>query len=126
MDEDRAALIAWLAESETNRQAFVQEHVRGIKAQIRHLREQRGWSQRRLANAAGLHTRTILSAEDDRAKLPSIQALKAIARAFDVALDIRFMAFSAALGLPGVTAGVPSWEEEVAAGVFEGAGVETD
>lgn len=76
------------------RAAYVDENVRtGIAHQIRALREQRGWSQKKLAEVLGKPQSVVSRIEDpDYGKL-SIQTLLEIAEALDIALLIRYVAF---------------------------------
>lgn len=76
------------------RAAYVDENVRtGIAYQIRALREQRGWSQKKLAEVLGKPQSVVSRIEDpDYGKL-SVQTLLEIAEALDIALLIRYVAF---------------------------------
>jgi transcriptional regulator with XRE-family HTH domain len=72
----------------------VAEHVRtGISYQIRALRAQRGWSQKKLAEEIGKPQSVVSRLEDpDYGKL-SVQTLLEVASAFDVALLIQYVNF---------------------------------
>lgn len=62
-----------------------------IANQIKGLREQAGWSQKRLAQAIGTAAPAISKLENVNDKtFPSVRTLRKIAAAFDVALIIRF------------------------------------
>jgi transcriptional regulator with XRE-family HTH domain len=76
------------------REAYVGENVRtAIAYQIRALREQRGWSQKKLAEILGKPQSVLSRIEDpDYGKL-SVQTLLEVARAFDVALLIQYVDF---------------------------------
>src|ERR1700721_2321265 len=76
------------------REAYVEENVRtGIAYQIRALREARGWSQKKLAEAMGKPQSVLSRIEDpDYGKL-SIQTLLEVASAFDIALIVQFADF---------------------------------
>lgn len=77
------------------REAYVAEHVRtGIAYQIRALRDQRGWTQKKLSEVLNRPQSVVCRLEDpDYGKL-SVQTLLNIASAFDVALLIKFVTFS--------------------------------
>lgn len=64
-----------------------------IATQIRVLREQRDWSQERLAEAAGMQQSRISALEDANYSGWSIKTLKRLARAFDVPLLVEFGTF---------------------------------
>jgi transcriptional regulator with XRE-family HTH domain len=80
--------------SKPYRQAYVAEHVRtGIAYQIRSLRAQRGWSQKRLAEEMGKPQSVVSRLEDpDYGKL-SVQTILEGAAAFDVALLVQYISF---------------------------------
>jgi ribosome-binding protein aMBF1 (putative translation factor) len=56
---------------------------------VRELREQRGWSQTRLARAAGM-TQSAMARFEAGGTVPTLTVLERIASALDVALDVRF------------------------------------
>lgn len=64
-----------------------------IATQIRVLREQRGWTQAQLAEAAGMKQSRICALEDANYSSWSVTTLKRLARAFDVPLDVEFGTF---------------------------------
>lgn len=64
-----------------------------IATQIRVLREQRGWTQGELAEAAGMKQSRICALEDANYSRWSTTTLKRLARAFDVPLRISFGTF---------------------------------
>jgi transcriptional regulator with XRE-family HTH domain len=80
--------------SKPYRQAYVAEHVRtGIAYQIRSLRAQRGWSQKRLAEEMGKPQSVVSRLEDpDYGKL-SVQTILEWAAVFDVALLVQYISF---------------------------------
>ncbi len=64
----------------------------GLAAQIRALREVRGWSQRELAQKAGISVDGVCRLENPRVGHdPDTRPLLKIAAAFDVALVARFL-----------------------------------
>jgi ribosome-binding protein aMBF1 (putative translation factor) len=56
---------------------------------VRELREQRGWSQTRLAEAAGM-TQSAVARFEAGGTVPTLQVLERLARALDVELAVRF------------------------------------
>lgn len=76
------------------RSAYVSEHVRtGVAYQIRALRDQRGWPQKKLAQEMNKPQSVVSRLEDpDYGKL-SIQTLLEVADAFDVALLIQYVSY---------------------------------
>ncbi len=76
------------------REAYVEESVRtGVAYQIRAIREQRGWSQKKLADILGKPQSVVSRIEDpDYGKL-SVQTLLEVAAALDVALLIQYVDF---------------------------------
>lgn len=87
-----------------------------IAAQIRLLREERGWTQAELAERAGTGQSRISSMEQIDYSRWSISTLKKLARVFDVALVVKFDSFGHALDdlttfhPPAVK--VPSYEQD--------------
>ena len=63
-------------------------------AQIRATRERRGWSQHDLAKAAGMAQARISLLENPNYENLSINTLKRVANALDVALVVRFVPYS--------------------------------
>lgn len=77
------------------RDKFVAAHLStNIAAQIQTLREVRGWSQKELADRAGMSPARISVMEDPSYEGLTLSTLKRIASAFDVALITRFGPFS--------------------------------
>ena len=76
------------------RYAYVESHLReAIASQVFFIRESRKLTQSELADLAGTKQPAISRIEKGEASL-SIKSLEAIARAFDVALSVRFVPFS--------------------------------
>jgi transcriptional regulator with XRE-family HTH domain len=69
-----------------------------IATQIKVLREQRGMTQGQLAAAAGMKQPRITVLEDATYSNWSINTLKRFAKAFDVALSVKFETFSRVIG----------------------------
>jgi transcriptional regulator with XRE-family HTH domain len=63
-------------------------------AQIRLMREQRGWSQQELAAKTGMGQARISLLENPNYQNLSLNTLKKVANAFDVALIVRFVSFA--------------------------------
>jgi len=85
--------------------------MRGLYLQIKAMRKQRGWSQKRLAREAGISVMVIWNLEHlPWISWPSIKTLTKLAAAFDVALIVRFAPWSEmvtwALGLPRTDKGL--------------------
>ena len=77
------------------RSAFTDEHVgTGLAFQIRLLREDNGWTQEELAQRASKAQETISQWENPNYGRYSLNTLKELAKAFDVGLLVRFVAFS--------------------------------
>lgn len=67
-----------------------------VAIQIRRLREDRGWTQKELAEKAGTKQSAISKLEDPGYGRSSLSVLQKLAEVFDVALDVAFVPFSAA------------------------------
>jgi transcriptional regulator with XRE-family HTH domain len=77
------------------RDTFVAAHLStNIAAQIQTIREQRGWTKKKLAEKAGMAPSRITVMEDPSYENFSLTTLKRLASAFDVALIARFAPFS--------------------------------
>ena len=90
----REKLIEQLKD-ERYRDAFVSEHIdTGIPFQIRAIRKQRKWTQKELADNAGMLQERISVAENPNYAKFNLKTLKKIASAFGVALVVRFVPIS--------------------------------
>lgn len=77
------------------RAAFVDAHISNtVASQIAALREAKGWTQKRLADEAGMRQSRISHLENPNYENIEIGTLKKLASAFDVALTVRFVPFS--------------------------------
>lgn len=77
------------------RDAFISAHIdTGIPFQIRAIRKQRKWTQKELADHAGMLQERISVAENPNYSRFNLKTLKKIASAFDVALIVRYVPFS--------------------------------
>jgi transcriptional regulator with XRE-family HTH domain len=77
------------------RDAYVSAHVSNtVASQISMLREKEGWTQKQLAQKAGMSQSRISALEDPNYENYEIGTLKRVASAFDVALTVRFTPFS--------------------------------
>lgn len=102
------------------RDAYVSEHVRrGIAAQIRALRDQRGWNQGKLSDLLGKPQSVVSRLEDPGYGKVTVQTLLEIASAYDIALQVRFVSYSTFLQqtrtLTGASMQVPSFQDDLAA-----------
>lgn len=85
-------------ESKRARDAFVEaELINGIASQIRVLRQQRGWSQKDLAEKLGTSQGGISRLEDPSYGRFSIKTLLDLGCIFDVSIVARFLPFSQAV-----------------------------
>lgn len=77
------------------RNAYVEsELINGLAHQIRIVRQQRGWSQKQLAEKLGTTQTTISRLEDPSYGKYSIRTLLALSHVFEVALFVRYQPFS--------------------------------
>lgn len=88
-----------------------------IAAQIKALRDQRGWTQAQLAERAGMRQSRISAMEDINYTSWSVRTLARLAEAFDVALAVCFKSFTERLAdidrfSPGALA-VPSYIDDL-------------
>ncbi len=68
-----------------------------IAAQIKVLREQRGWSQKELADASNLKQEKICAFEDVDYDAWTIKTLRKLAKAFDLTVKLSFEKFSSGI-----------------------------
>jgi len=86
-------LRGYFQDKET-RHIYVDEFLNEyIGTQIKVLREQRGWSQKKLAYETGMKQSRISVLEDVNYYSWSISTLKRLAKAFDVPLNVSFVTF---------------------------------
>lgn len=87
-----------------------------IAAQIRAMREDRGWTQEQLGEYAGMAQETVSLLENPNYGNYTLRTLKRLASAFDVALVVRFTPFSQLVDwmadLSAEDLAVPSFEVE--------------
>lgn len=69
-----------------------------VAAQIKALRDQRGWTQLELAERAGMKQSRISTMENVNYEGWSVRTLARLAEAFDVTLVVKFASFGARLG----------------------------
>lgn len=97
-------------QDKATRDAFVSSQISiPIAFQISALRQQRGWTQKQLAEKAGMLQPRINTLERPSGSEPNLRTLKRLASAFDVALIVRFASFSEVL----------KWAEEFSPDTFE-------
>jgi transcriptional regulator with XRE-family HTH domain len=111
-------LLRRLKASKEYRDAYVASQIDvGLPFQIRALREARGWSQRDLAEHAGMLQPRISAVERPGYGRVNIETLRRLASAFDVALIIRFAPFRELIrwadSFSPDTFGVPSFLDDV-------------
>ncbi len=86
-------------ENKEYRDSFVSSNISNtVSSQIYTLRDQRGWTQKELAQRAGMGQSRIPALEDPNLDNFEVGTLKRIASAFDVALVVRFVPFSELVG----------------------------
>ena len=116
-NEIREQIVNKLSDKEY-RDIFVSEQINTGRAfQIRGLREQRGWSQSELGQRAGMAQSRISVMEDANYSRFSLNTLKRLASAFDVALTVRFDPYRKLvenfIGLDSSALEMPSFTEDV-------------
>jgi len=93
MMNKRDKLIARL-KNKQYRDGFVAAHIKiGIPFQIRALREQRGWTQKELAERIGSNQAWIAQIENPNYSGFSLKTLSKLASIFDIGLIVRFVPF---------------------------------
>ncbi|MEQ1545180.1 helix-turn-helix transcriptional regulator [Methyloglobulus sp.] len=68
-----------------------------IAAQIKVLREQRGWTQKQLAEAAGMKQERVCALEDVDYDAWTVKTLRKLAKAFDLTVKVSFEKFSSGI-----------------------------
>ena len=68
-----------------------------IAAQIKVLRDQRGWTQKQLAEAANMKQERVCALEDVDYDAWTIKTLRKLAKAFDLTIKVSFEKFSSAI-----------------------------
>jgi len=81
-------------EDQEYRREFAGDVGTGLAFQIRMLREKHGWTQEELASRTGKQQETISHWEDPNYGSYTLNSLKSLAGAFDVALVVKFAPFS--------------------------------
>jgi|SRR5579862_6098116 len=88
----------------------------GLPLQLRAMREDRGWTQTKLAERLGTTQNTVSRLENPKTSKPTITTLKRIAEVFDVALIVKFAPFSEFVdsvgGMSIKSVAVPSYDDE--------------
>jgi transcriptional regulator with XRE-family HTH domain len=116
-------MLDGLRASQEYRNAFIEESIcTRIAAQIRALRDARGWNYKQLAELINKKVSWVYRLEDPNATPPTIPTLLQVAAAFDIGLDVRFRSFSELLEdvttLGAESFLVPSFEEEMSTDAF--------
>jgi transcriptional regulator with XRE-family HTH domain len=119
----REQLFDSLRASKEYRHSFLEESISArITAQIRALRDAHNYDYKAFADLINKKPSWTYRLEDPNAPPPTIPTLLQIAEAFDVALDVRFCAFSQLVSdmssLNPKSFVVRSFDEEVRAGSF--------
>jgi len=129
--DSRTGLIKRLFKGVASRTRFVDSHLsKGMAFQIQSMRESRGWSQEELARRLGTNRMGVYRLENPNYGRQTLTTLKKVAATFDVALIIRFVAFSQLVdwvtATPRVDKGlnedaleVPGFQEELKNGHFD-------
>ena len=77
------------------RHKYLDSNIRYLLAmQVRAMRDARGWSKKELAEKVGMTEAEITRLENPRGRSMTLDKMKNIAQAFDVAVLIRFVPFS--------------------------------
>lgn len=97
MSEIRKRLLRKFGDKEY-REAYLEAFLDSVvSTQIRDLRERENWSQKELADRIGTKQSVISRIEGREYSRWSIETLKRLARAFDLALCVKFISFGDAL-----------------------------
>ena len=93
--EEAGNLQARLQEGPEARSRFKRNHIKElIAAQIRMLRDKRGWSQTELGDIAGIKQSRVSVLEDPEYSGVTVNTLLKLSDAFDVGLVVRFVPFN--------------------------------
>jgi transcriptional regulator with XRE-family HTH domain len=93
MTDERRLLLDELRDEEA-RHLYAEDFGNSaIALQIKALRLQRGWTQRELAERAGLKQSQVSAMEQADHDTWTLKTLRKLARAFDLALNVRFESF---------------------------------
>jgi transcriptional regulator with XRE-family HTH domain len=120
----KTSLIRKLKKSKEYRDGFVDSEISvGLPFQIRALREQRGWSQKDLADATAMLQPRICAMEQAGYGNFTLSTLKKLASAFDIGLLVRFASFGELANLADAfspdTFSVPSSKDDPVLNVRE-------
>ena len=93
--QSNVGLVSKLLNNRDFRDAYVYEHLKtGIAFQLRAMRDEREWTQAKVGKLAGKPRNVITRIEDPNYGQFSLQTLREIASAFNVALLVKFVSFS--------------------------------
>lgn len=96
-DDTKNRLKTEFADRET-RHIYTQDWMYcNIASQLAIIRRQRGWTQKQLADKAGMAQERISVMEDVNYRRWNLSTLARLAEALDVALDVRFVSFDTAI-----------------------------
>lgn len=114
----KSKLIETLSKSKAHRAAFVASQINiGIPFQVRALRKQKGWDQKKLAAEAGMAQPRISLIEKPGYGSLTLDTLKSLAAGFDVGLVVRFVPFGELMrwsnNFSPDTFVVPSFDDEI-------------
>jgi transcriptional regulator with XRE-family HTH domain len=93
--DERSKLVERLLKSADYRHALWEEHIpSGIAAQVLEMRKERGWSQQKLGEKAGMAQARIHEIEDpDFETGRNTETLIRLAKALDVVLEVHFISY---------------------------------
>jgi transcriptional regulator with XRE-family HTH domain len=116
---DIKSLLAEKLRDKEYRDAFVASQIKiGLPMQCRALRENRQWTQPRLAEAAQMTQPRISEIERPGERKLNIETLLRLASAFDVALQVRFVPFSELIddddAVDYANFSIPKFKEDIA------------